>query len=78
RIYKDKSLKRLLKKKFSNGLVDERLHKNVLKYWLVKGLPTIRLTPDSNVMKLSIQSILNLKFDQMLLTRLKEIERVSR
>ncbi|MEM4165477.1 MAG: hypothetical protein QXJ86_06515 [Nitrososphaerales archaeon] len=78
KIYKDKSLKRLLKRKFSNGLVDERLHKNVLKHWLAKGLPTIRLTPDSNVMKVSIQSVFNLKFDQMLLTRLKEIERVNK
>jgi len=74
KIYKDRFLKRLLKKKFSNGLVDEDLHKKVLEHWLAKGLPTIRLTPDSNVTRLSIRSILNLKFDQSILARLKELE----
>jgi len=74
RIYKDKSLRKLLKRKFSNGLVDEKLHEKVLKYWLAKGLPTIRLTPDSNVIRLSINSILNLRFDQSLLAKLKELE----
>ncbi len=74
RIYKDRSLRRLLKRKFNNGLVDEKLHEKVLKYWLAKGLPTIRLTPDSNVIRLSINSILNLKFDQSLLAKLKELE----
>lgn len=74
RIYKDRSLRRLLKRKFSNGLVDEKLHEKVLKYWIAKGLPTIRLTPDSNVIRLSINSILSLKFDQSLLAKLKELE----
>lgn len=78
RIYKDRSLRGLLKRKFSNGLVDEKLHENVLKHWLAKGLPTIRLTPDSNVIRLSIHSILNLRFDQSLLARLKELEACSR
>jgi len=78
RLYKDRSLRRLLKKKFSNGLVDEDLHEKVLEHWLAKGLPTIRLTPDSNVTRLSIQSILNLRFDQSLLARLKELEAGSR
>ena len=78
RIYKDRSLRRLLKRKFSNGLVDERLHEKVLKYWLAKGLPTIRLTPDSNVIRLSLHSILNLRFDQSLLAKLKELEGRSR
>ncbi|NHV96555.1 MAG: hypothetical protein HA494_02025 [Thaumarchaeota archaeon] len=78
RIYKDRSLRRLLKRKFSNGLVDEKLHEKVLKHWLAKGLPTIRLTPDSNVVRLSIHSILNLKFDQSLLAKLKELEECRR
>ena len=78
KIYKDKSLRRLLKKKFNNGLVDEKLHEKVLKYWLAKRLPTIRLTPDSNVIRLSINSILGLRFDQSLLMRLKKLEERSR
>jgi len=78
KIYKDRSLRRLLKKKFSNGLVDEKLHEKVLKNWLAKGLPTIRLTPDSNVIRLSINSILNLRLDQSLLAKLKELEERSR
>jgi len=78
KIYKDRSLRRLLKKKFSNGLVDEKLHEKVLKNWLAKGLPTIRLTPDSNVIRLSINSILNLRLDQSLLAKLKELEKRRR
>ena len=78
RIYKDRSLRRLLKRKFSDGLVDEKLHEKVLKHWLAKGLPTIRLTPDSNVIKLPIHSILNLRFDQSLLIKLEELEERSR
>jgi len=78
KIYKDRSLRRLLKKKFSNGLVDEKLHEKVLKNWLAKGLPAIRLTPDSNVIRLSINSILNLRLDQSLLAKLKELEKRRR
>ncbi len=75
RLYKDRSLRRLMKKKFANGLVDEKLQKNVVKNWLEKGLPVFRLTPDSNVIRLPIAAILNLKFDQSLLARLGELQR---
>ena len=70
----NRPLKRLLKQRFSNGLIDEKLQEKVEKQWLSKGLPAVKISPDSNVVNLSISSIINSRFDPFLTMRLDEIE----
>lgn len=74
-IFNDKRLVSLVKKKFSNGLEDKRLNEMTLKEWIEKGLPTINLSPNDNVIRLPVLSILKMKIDPALKLRLKELER---
>ncbi len=74
-IFKDKRLVNLINKKFSNGLEDKRLNEKTLKEWIEKGLPTLNLSPNDNVIRLPVSSILKMKIDPSLKLKLEELER---
>jgi hypothetical protein len=74
-IFNDKRLVNLVKKKFSNGLEDKRLNEKTLKEWIERGLPTVNLSPNDNIIRLPVSSILKMKIDPTLKLRLKELER---
>lgn len=74
-IFKDKRLVNLINKKFSNGLEDKRLNEKTLKEWIEKGLPTLNLSPNDNVIRLPVSSILKMKIDPPLKLKLEELER---
>ncbi|MCP8318074.1 MAG: hypothetical protein H3Z51_14645, partial [archaeon] len=58
-----------------NGLNDKRLHERTLKEWIEKGLPTVTLSPNNNVIRLPVSSILKMKIDPLLKLKLGELER---
>lgn len=72
-LLKDRGLVRMLKSKFSNGLNDKRLHEKTVKEWLERGLPTIPLPPDANVVRIPLAAILGAKFDPLLKLKLQKI-----
>jgi len=74
-IFNDSRLVNLVNKKFSNGLNDKRLHDRTLKEWIEKGLPTVTLSPNDNVIRLPVSSILKMKIDPLLKLKLEELER---
>jgi len=74
-IFNDNRLVNLVNKKFSNGLNDKRLHERTLKEWIEKGLPTVTLSPNNNVIRLPVSSILKMKIDSLLKLKLEELER---
>lgn len=74
-IFNDKRLVNLVKKKFSNGLEDKRLNEKTLKEWIERGLPTVNLSPNDNIIRLPVSSILKMKIDPTLKLRLKELEK---
>jgi hypothetical protein len=74
-IFNDSRLVKLVNEKFSNGLDDKALHEMTLKEWIEKGLPTLNLSPNSNVIRLPVSSILKMKIDPPLKLKLKELER---
>ena len=74
-IFKDRKLIKLLDEKFLNGPHDEKLHAKTLKKWIEKGLPTINLSPDSNIIRVPVSLILNMKIDPLLKLKLEELER---
>jgi len=74
-IFKDKRLVNLINEKFSNGLEDKRLNEKTLKEWIEKGLPTLNLSPNDNVIRLPVSSILKMKIDPPLKLKLEELER---
>ncbi|MCP8304138.1 MAG: hypothetical protein H3Z50_01495 [archaeon] len=74
-IFKDRRLVKLIDEKFSNGLNDKKLHEKTLKEWIKKGLPTVNLSPDSNIIRVPVSLILNMKIDPLLKLKLEELER---
>jgi hypothetical protein len=70
----DKKLVGLVKKKFAAGLIDEKLNDKVAKGWLEKGLPTRRVSPEENVVSLSVELIAKASFDPMVIARIEELE----
>jgi hypothetical protein len=51
-----------------------RLESKVVNEWLNKGLPTIKVTIDSNIVKLPIELMANLEVDEEIKKRIMEIE----
>ena len=70
----DKKLASLVKKKFSAGLVDEKLNEKVAKGWIEKGLPTKRVSPEENVVSVSVGVIASTNFDPMVISKIAELE----
>jgi len=71
---KDKSLARLVEKKFTPNLADPKLEEKVSKGWIAKGLPARRVTPEENNVRLDMGMIAAMRFDQLLLERIRAME----
>ncbi len=76
-LFKDRPLIKLIEKKFTDGLMDTRLQKKTLKFWIEKNLPTLNLPPDANIVRIPIALILRSNFDPLLRSKLEELERIK-
>lgn len=70
----DKALVKLVDRKFKNGLVDERLNKQVADKWIEKDLPMRMVPPEENVVRIGMGSVLNAAFDGRVLQRIAQLE----
>jgi hypothetical protein len=70
----DRTLVDHITKKFPEGFSDIRLEGKVVNKWMNKGLPTIKVTIDSNIVKLPIELMANLEVDEDVKKRIMEIE----
>ena len=70
----DRTLVDHITKKFPEGFSDIRLEGKVVNEWMNKGLPTIKVTIDSNIVKLPIELMANLEVDEEVKKRVMEIE----
>jgi len=75
-LFQDRGLVRLINSRFLDGLVDDRLNNNTLRKWVKKDLPSVTLSPDANVVRIPIASILRTNFDPLLKNKLEELERI--
>ena len=73
-IFKDRSLIKLVERKFPLGLVDEKLNALVEKKWIGKKLPVRMVAPEENVVRLGIGSVLSSSFDPRVIARISSIE----
>jgi hypothetical protein len=71
---RDKKLASLVKRKFKEGLVDRALNEKVAKNWIEKGLPARRVSPEENVVNLSVDAIARARFDPLLLERIRQLD----
>lgn len=68
---KDKSLIRLITKKFPEGFRDPKLEDKCIKLWLKKGLPAARISMDENVIRIPISAVANTPIDQNLKNKIR-------
>jgi len=73
-IFKDRLLIRLVERKFPLGLVDDRLNALVMKKWIGKGLPVKVVSPEENVVRLGMGSVLSSSFDPRVIARISSLE----
>jgi hypothetical protein len=70
----DRTLVNHITKKFPEGFSDMRLEGKVVNEWMNRGLPTIKVTIDSNIIKLPIELMANLEVDERVKQRIMEFE----
>jgi hypothetical protein len=73
---KDKALAKLVEKKFTPNLTDEKLDEKVSKSWISKGLPARRASTEENNARLDMSTVARTTFDPSLIERLRAIEAV--
>jgi hypothetical protein len=73
-VFNDKTLLLHITKKFPEGFKDYKLEDKVVKFWIDKNLPAIKITLDTNVAKLPSTVIANTKIDPKLSLKLDELE----
>jgi len=73
-IFKDRSLVKLIERKFDGGLVDDRLNAQVEKRWIGKKLPVRMVPPEENVVRLGFGSVVSAVFDPKLIARIESLE----
>jgi len=76
-VYSDKSLLRSIKKKFKGGFEDKSLKEKTLNRWINARKPVVEIPPEENVVRIPVNMILTVKFDPILLLRIREIEKKS-
>ena len=76
-VFHDKTLLSHITKKFPVGFRDFKLEDKTIKLWIAKKLPTTNITLDSNVIKVSAESLAKIKLDSKLLEKLKKLEEKS-
>jgi hypothetical protein len=73
-VFDDKTLLQHITKKFPSGFRDYKLEDKVLKYWIEKNLPTLKITLDTNTVKLNAKSLSQIKINPSLLKKLEDIQ----
>jgi len=73
-VFKDKTLLLHITKKFPFGFKDYKLEDKVLKFWIEKNLPTINMTLDSNMVKISAESLTKIKLEPDLIKKIETIK----
>ncbi len=64
-------------RKFQEGFKDTRLEEKTIKYWMNKGLPSIRVPLDSNITKIPVEAMANLHVDPCLKDKIFEFENAA-
>ena len=70
----DQTLIRHITARFPEGFRDYKLEDKVLKMWMEKGLPTVRVPIDANVIKIPVEAMARLQVDRAVRDRIAEFE----
>lgn len=76
-VFNDRTLLLHITKKFPAGFRDYKLEDKTLKYWIEKELPKTSISLDTNITKLSAESLAGIKINPKFLAKLDEMEQKS-
>lgn len=76
-VFNDKTLLFHITKKFPAGFRDYKLEDKAVNFWTKKNLPTTNITMDTNIVKLSAESLAKIKIDPSLLAKIEGFEKKS-
>ena len=76
-VFKDRSLLNHITKRFPSGFRDHKLEDKVIKFWIEKNLPIINISLDTNVVKLSAESLSKITLDPIFLQKIEYLEHKS-
>ena len=77
-VFDDKTLLLHITKKFPAGFRDYKLEDKVIKYWIKKNLPKSNVALDTNIVKISAESLSKIKIDPKLLSQIEKLEQKSK
>ncbi|RDJ31462.1 MAG: hypothetical protein DWQ18_02245 [Crenarchaeota archaeon] len=77
-VFKDRTLLLHITKKFPSGFRDYKLEDKVIKNWIEKKLPTSNITLDSNIMKISANSLAKIKINPQFVKLIENLEEKSK
>ncbi|MBV9177886.1 MAG: hypothetical protein JO327_06020 [Nitrososphaeraceae archaeon] len=75
---RDNALINHIKKKFSEGLGDPRLERKAIEDWMNKGLPTMVLPVDANIIRIPIEAIAKLHMHDIIREKINQFENKAR
>ena len=73
----DPTLIKHITTRFPEGFRDLKLEDKVIKMWMDRGLPTMRVPIDANVIKIPIDAMANLQVEQVVRDKIFEFESVK-
>lgn len=76
-VFNDRTLLLHITKKFPAGFKDFKLEDKTIKFWIKKNLPTTNITLDTNIIKLSSETLAKIKLDPTLLKKMEKLEAKS-
>ena len=76
-VFKDRTLLNHITKKFPSGFRDYKLEDKVMKFWADRNLPKSNISLDANNVKLSAESLSNIKFDPDFISKIGQLEEKS-
>ena len=73
-VFNDNTLISHITQRFPSGFRDYKLEDKVIKFWIEQKLPVSKISLDTNIVKLNVTQLSNIKFDELLLQQLEIIK----
>ena len=73
-VFDNKTLLQHITKRFPSGFRDFKLEDKAIELWLNKNLPTLKISLDTNTIKLNAELLSKIKIDTLLLKKLDQIQ----
>jgi len=76
-VFNDKTLLSHITKKFPAGFRDYKLEDKTIKFWIEKELPKTNISLDSNIIKLSVESLSKIKIPSAFVEKIEKLVQKS-